>query len=220
MAGLATRFSFGWAALAVLASCAQASAVPAPDTDAPEPRTAPRIEVRLPADYAEALRRWQGAEDVNAWIGARFEYDADRAITLSETQRAQAGRIRIHEPGEFFANPTGVCVDLARFAVETLRTVAPASRPSYVMIEFDPVAISGNLLRRHWLVRFERDGRFYFFADSRRPGHLAGPYATVEQFVEQYAQYRGRRIVNHRSLDSHERKLRQQAPKERGATPL
>lgn len=213
MAGVAARFGLGVAALALLAACAWASASPATDPDAPEPRAAPVAAVNLPADYAEALRSWRDVEELNAWIGARFEYDTRRAIELSETQRAGSDRIEVHPPAAFFSNPTGVCVDLARFAVETLRSIAPASRPRYLMIEFDPVTISGNVLRRHWLVVFERENRFYFAADSKRPGHLAGPYATVGQFIDEYAQYRGRRIVAYRSLESHERKLRQQAPK-------
>jgi hypothetical protein len=211
VAGVATRSAL--VALAVLASCAQASALPGPDTDAPERRPALAAAVDLPADYAEALRRWQSAEELNAWIGAVFEYDSGRAIELSETQRAASGRIEVHPPAAFFASPTGICVDLARFAVETLRSIAPASRPKYLMIEFDPVTISGNVLRRHWLVVFEREKRFYFLADSRRPGYLAGPYATIEQFVDEYAQYRGRRIAAWRSLDSYERTPRRQAPK-------
>jgi ABC-type amino acid transport substrate-binding protein len=200
-------------AAALLASCAPAPMMADPASDAPESRRTLVTGAELPSSYPEALRRWQGAEDVNTWIGARFEYDFARAIRLSESQRAQAGRVPIHPPEQFFAEPTGICVDLARFAVETLRAVAPSSRPSYLMIEFDPVVISGNLLRRHWLVMFERDGKYYFFADSKRPGYLAGPYATVQQFIDQYSLYRGRRIVAYRSLDSYERKLRKQAPR-------
>jgi hypothetical protein len=184
-----------------------------PASDAPESRPSATAAVGLPKSYAEALGRWRGPEDVNAWIGARFEYDYERAARLSETQRDRVASVKIHEPDAFFAKPTGVCVDLARFAVETLRDVAPLSKPAYLMIEFDPVVISGNMLRRHWLAMFERGDEFYFFADSKRPGHVAGPYATVQQFIDEYAKYRGRGIVSYRSLDSHERKLKQRAPK-------
>jgi hypothetical protein len=44
------------------------------------------------------------------------------------------------------------------------------------MIEFDPVSLAGNTLRRHWIASYERNGMRYFFADSKRPGHIAGPY--------------------------------------------
>jgi hypothetical protein len=44
----------------------------------------------------DALAAWHSAEDVNAWIGARFEYDTARAMRLSETQRQASGRLPIH----------------------------------------------------------------------------------------------------------------------------
>ena len=171
------------------------------------------VAVNLPASYSDALGRWQSADEVNAWIGARFEYDFERAAKLSESQRAQVDRVQVYKPEAFFAEPSGVCVDLARFALETLRVVAPASNPTYLMIEFDPVVISGNTLRRHWLVMFEREGKLYFFADSKRPGYVAGPYATAQEFIDHYARYRGRRIVTYRNLDSYERKSKRLAPK-------
>jgi hypothetical protein len=169
--------------------------------------------VDLPASYAEALGTWRSPIEVNAWIGARFEYDQERAVKLSESQRALGPGVKIHQPGAFFDRPAGVCVDLARFAVETLRAVAPAANATYLMIEFDPVMISGNTLRRHWLVMFERGGQLYFFADSKRPGHIAGPYGTIAEFIDHYSQYRQRRIVSYRALQSYERRLKQPAPK-------
>ena len=66
--------------------------------------------------YAASLQLWRSAEDVNDWIGARFEYDTERALRLSETQRANAGPLPIPPPEAFFAAPKGVCVDLSRFA--------------------------------------------------------------------------------------------------------
>ena len=74
----------------------------------------------------------------------------------------------IYNPSEFFDTKTGVCVDLARFGVETLRRIDPSSDPQYLMIEFEPIYLKGNMLRLHWLVRFKRDGKIYFFADSKR----------------------------------------------------
>ena len=190
------------------APLADAASTANPDSDAPEPGRIPMALADAPASYAEALQRWKGAAEVNTWIGARFEYDLQRAMQLSETQRSRSGRMPIHAPAAFFANPRGVCVDLARFAVETLRAVDPASRPGYVMIEFNPVAIRGNTLRRHWVASFQRDGQTWFFADSKRPGHMAGPYADTEAFMAGYAQYRGREIVAFKEIDSYERKLR------------
>lgn len=204
--------------LCVAASNALAVAKADPLSDAPEgdriAATAPLVDA---ASYEEALRRWRNAQQINAWIGVRFAYDPARALLLSETQRQKNGRLPIVAPAEFFARPTGVCVDLARFAVETLRAVDPGAKASYLMIEFDPVTIAGNTLRRHWLVSYESEGRHYFFADSKRPGFVAGPYASTREFIDEYAAYRRRRIAAFQERDSFERHLRAAAPQRQRA---
>jgi hypothetical protein len=199
-----------------LACCiCTAAAQPAdPLSDAPEQRSLPAESLVEAANYDEALARWRDADDVNAWIGARFQYDMQRALRLSETQRERGGRLPVHAPQAFFAQPNGVCVDLARFAVETLRRIDPESKPAYLMIEFDPVTIQGQVLRRHWVARFERAGQLYFFADSKRPGHLAGPYADTAAYIRDYAAYRGRGIVAFREMQSTDRQRRTLASKQ------
>lgn len=201
-------------ALFAIASIAAHGAMP----DAPVPQAAAREPGSgadhaggAPASYREALAAWRSAEDVNAWIGRHFRYDGPRALKLSESWRQRNPSLPIHAPEVFFADPHGVCVDLARFAVETLRTIDPASKPAYLMIEFDAAMVEGETLRRHWIATFERDGRRHFFADSRRPGHLAGPYPSTEAFVADYAAFRGRRVVAYREADDYARRARAMA---------
>ena len=191
-----------------LSACASDPRSVDPAADAPEARSRPALMAGLPASYSEALGKWRSPSEVNAWIGSRFEYDLNRAMRLSENQREMGPRILIHEPKDFFDRPTGVCVDLARFAVETLRAAVPLSKATYLMIEFDPAVIAGNTLRRHWVVQYEADGKLYYFADSKRPGHVDGPYATVQEYIDRYAQYRQRKIVSYRTMESYERKLK------------
>jgi len=186
-----------------------------PDSDAPEqPAAMVQGAAGGPASYAQALRTWQRPEDINAWLGARFEYDLARALRLSESQRARSGTLPIIEPRAFFESPHGVCVDVARFAVESLRAIDPQARAAYLMIEFNPATLSGQTLRRHWVATFERDGALYVFADSKRPGHLAGPYADAQAFAADYARYRGREIVAVRQRASYERQRRQLATRQ------
>jgi hypothetical protein len=78
----------------------------------------------------------------------------------------------------------------------------------YLMIEFEPVKVRGETLRLHWLATFRRDGRVYFAGDSKRPGYVAGPYDSVQAFVDEYAGYRQRKIVAFRETDSFERRQR------------
>jgi putative ABC transport system substrate-binding protein len=163
--------------------------------------------------YDDAVQRWKTADDVHAWIAANFSYDMPRTMRLSETQRARNGGAAIYEPAELFDLKRGVCVDLARFAVETLRRIDPRSDARYLMIEFDPVEVGGNTLRLHWLVTFTRDGRRYYFADSNRPGTVAGPYDETRQFIDAYARDRGRTIVAFRELESYEKRRRARATK-------
>ena len=183
------------------------------DSDAPDPHATRAQATEVPDSYAAALRLWREPEQVNAWMGLRFEYDSVRALALSETQRSRGPNLAIHEAPDFYENPKGVCVDLSRFAVETLRTIAPDLKAGYLMIEFDPTTIRGNILRRHWVASFSRGGALYFFADSRRPGHIAGPYKTVSQYLSEYARYRGRRIVSYRELESFSRRIKQRSSK-------
>jgi hypothetical protein len=195
------------AALAfALCLCAPCSYAADPLSEAPEDRQRPNHEVPGFPSYAQALQSWRTPEDLNAWIGAKFEYDGARSMLLSETQRAQKPGPAIYPPAEFFAAPKGICVDLSRFAVETLRAVAPELKVRYVMIEFDPVALRGNTLRRHWVATFEHGGQRYFFADSKRPGHIAGPYASTQAYLDEYAKYRGREIVAFRELETYLRR--------------
>ncbi len=209
------KIEFGRAAPAIVAALAVAlcacTSLPEradPRSDAPEHRAVSATAVSFPASYGQALRSWHAPDDVNAWIGSRFVYDTDRAMRLSETQRARGPSPAILAPEDFYAAPHGICVDLSRFAVETLRAVAPDLKPAYVMIEFDPVSLGGNTLRRHWVASFERGGQRYFFADSKRPGHIAGPYGSTREYLEDYAAYRGRAIVAFRELDTFMRRAK------------
>jgi hypothetical protein len=210
------RIVLAVAAAIALAGSSALSTTADPVSDAPEARIADGGRFTQASSYEDTLKLWRSAEDINAWINARFEYDPARAIQLSETQRQKNGRMPILAPEVFFAAPRGVCVDLSRFAIETLRAIDPETHPAYVMIEFDPVSIAGNTLRRHWVASFVRDGQHYYFADSKRPGHVAGPYGSTQEFVDEYAKYRGRRVVSFREVDSYERRARTMAPKKPG----
>jgi hypothetical protein len=168
-----------------------------------------------PVKYEEALTRWSSIEDINAWIGAHFEYDLDRAMQLSENQRAGGHQTAIYTPDQLFSAPRGTCVDLSRFAFETASRVVPELEKHYLMIEFEPLEIRGNTMRRHWFITFERAGKLYGFADSNRPGIITGPYGSLDELVRDYEQYRNRKIVDAQQRDSFEKRkkrLRQRAP--------
>lgn len=194
---------------AVVCGCVSASS--ATNSDEPAYGGDSSVAFKAAESHERAMQIWRTPEDVNAWIAANFSYDRSRAIRLSETQRSKQAPLAIYAPSEFFDGKSGVCVDLARFAVETLKRVDPDSDPKYLMIEFDPLQIQGNTLRLHWLVSFKRAGKTYFFADSKRPGHIAGPYDDTQAFIDDYQRYRGRTIVAFRELPSYQKQRRERA---------
>jgi hypothetical protein len=155
--------------------------------------------------YARALREWRTPDELGDWAAQHFRFDAERALQLSATNRQVAPPPSIAEPAAFFESPSGVCVDLARFAVETLRQVDAQLLARYLMIEFEPVTVDGHTLRLHWIATFRRAGSLYVFADSERPGHIAGPYATAQAFIDDYAAWRGRPVVRFLELESLQR---------------
>jgi hypothetical protein len=202
-----------WFALCFMAGYVNVLHSAVSPSDAPEyPRDA-TAAFKAAGSYEHALHIWKTPEDINEWIAANFSYDMARALRLSETQKAQHERLSIYHPAAFFDTKTGVCVDLARFGVETLRRIDPSSAPQYLMIEFEPIQLQGHILRLHWLVSFKRDGKTYFFADSKRPGHIAGPYNNTREFIHAYEQYRGRKIVAFRELASYQKQRQTQALK-------
>lgn len=200
-----------------LAVGAQAPERANPASDAPEGPRAAAPAGGFPPTYADALARWRTPGDIDRWIGASFRYDAARARRLSESERARSGTPAILAPAAFYADPVGVCVDLARFGVETLAAVDPSARARYLMIEFDPAQVGGEVLRRHWVATRRQDGAILVYADSKRPGHVAGPYASIDDFVRDYAAYRGRRIVSVQERESYARTTRAAAPRKERA---
>jgi hypothetical protein len=89
-------------AAALLGACAALPERADPLSDAPEARSQSAAGFVAPPSYSAALQTWRRAEDVNAWIGARFEYDRARALQLSETQRNQGSRLPIHPAAAFY----------------------------------------------------------------------------------------------------------------------
>nr|MCU0564159.1 hypothetical protein [Desulfobacterales bacterium] len=148
----------------LLCGCVAAVPGPASWSDAPDPLPAAVARAAGPASYAEALGAWKTAEEIAAWVGPRFAYDTGRALQLSETERGNGVAPAILAPADLFERPTGTCLDLARFGVETLQRIDPESRPRYLMVEFEPLQLQGRTLRRHWLASFRRGGSAYVFA--------------------------------------------------------
>ena len=155
-------------AIALFAGFAGAQALP----DAPEAAQPCRGAA---GQCAEEL--WRGARGLERSRGHRALRRCDVRLRSLARARARRARGRAHAfdprsiaPEALYAKPEGVCIDLARFGVETLNRLDASFAARYLMLEFEPVVIDGRTLRRHWVASFRRDGKLWFFADSRRPG--------------------------------------------------
>lgn len=155
--------------------------------------------------YQEALVSWDHVDSVNHWIGKHFGYDMSRALKLGEgsDQRSQTP---ILTPEEFYENPNGVCLDLSRFAVETLRQISQDYDANYLMIEFEPLEIKGAVLRKHWITVYkDANDLFNFTADSKFPGRKYEGYKDVDLFIKEYELLRERKITNYKVVPSYKK---------------
>lgn len=144
--------------------------------------------------YDDALASWTTPEDIMCWARDEFRYDLERALDLAEDSPIRADA-EIYTPRETFDARSGTCVDLCRFAVDTLRAIDPATPVNYLMIEFEPVRIADRTLRRHWLAVYEHPLGLVGFADTKYPGELGEPHRSLAALVADYEVRRERRVL-------------------------
>lgn len=167
----------------------------------------------LSSTYEEQVESWNTPEDISRWMGKSFSYDRPRALLLSETQRSKKEKTAIYTPSELYLKRSGVCIDLTRFAVETAKKIDSGLEAKYLMIEFEPIEVDGNILRLHWIATYTKNGKFYFYGDSKRPEFIAGPYESTDQFLKEYEKFRGRKVISHKVLDSFEKSKKRRTTK-------
>ncbi|MFN8344248.1 MAG: transglutaminase-like domain-containing protein [Spirosomataceae bacterium] len=174
-------------------------------SDAPEVTAPPTSQKEAPADYTSALHRWKTIAEINQWIKEHFCYEPERAKKLAENS-PERETTDIYTPEEFYQLKKGVCLDLSRFAVETANRIDSSKHIQYLMIEFEPLILDGSILKKHWVAIYRESAGFYIFADSKRPGHVSGPYGSPEAFIIDYQTFRGRKIVDWKVLLSYQKK--------------
>jgi hypothetical protein len=182
-------------------------------TDAPATRTGNDGDnTDSNISYAQAIQNWKTVEEVNTWIADNFQYDMQRARRLAGGQGRQ--RVSVYDPAEVFRHKKGVCVDLARYACETLETINPDLSPRYLMIEFEPLQIGNSTFIRHWLIVYLKENQYFVLADTKRPGHISGPYSHLADFIAEYQSFRKRIIVSYKLTDTYKKKRKQKRKKQ------
>lgn len=158
--------------------------------------------------YTMALLRWKNVHDVNNWISANFRYSMPRAKQLASNSTSRE-QVAIYTPAELYVQKTGVCIDLSRFTVETLKTIDSSLHAQYLLIEFEPVVIDDSILKNHWLTIYQTPEGYFMMADSKKPGYIAGPYTQPADFIAEYEVFRNRKIVSWKVLPSYQKKKKQ-----------
>jgi hypothetical protein len=161
--------------------------------------------------YEQALCSWKDMNDINDWIRGNFRYDSSRAMSMASNRIE--GRLAVYTPQETSLKKEGVCIDLARFTVETAKAIRPDLQVNYLLIEFVPITIENNIFKQHWLVSYRESRELFVFADTKRPGVIVGPYESIDEYIADYQKYRSREIVSYKMLDSFQKQMKQKAKK-------
>ena len=164
--------------------------------------------------YDNALLQWETISDVNIWMKNNFHYDFERANELSENSSTRE-KTNIYTPLELYQTKKGVCIDLSRFAVETINILDTSIHIQYLMIEFEPIIINGGIIRKHWMAVYQDSLGYYLLADSKRPGYIAGPYKNVDKFIDNYQIFRERKIVSWKILSSYKKTRKKKTIKQK-----
>ncbi len=158
-------------------------------------------------DYHNTIKNWHSIEDVHQWIASNFSYDLDRAMLLANNKKTKTN-LAIYNPEEFWKTKKGICVDVSRFAYESLKMIDSSAQVNYLKIEFEALNYNGSQFINHWLVSLKKPEGYYFFADSKRPKKLDGPYLQVKSFINKYEAFRQRKIKSYSLLDSYKKRLK------------
>jgi hypothetical protein len=142
---------------------------------------------------------------VNNWIKNNFRYSIERAKQLAENSSTR-GKTPIYSPVELYQIKEGVCIDISRFAVETINIIDTSKHVQFLMIEFEPIIIDSSILKKHWIAIYQDSSGYYLLADSKRPGHIAGPYKNVDDFIAEYQIFRDRKIISWKILPGYEKR--------------
>lgn len=163
--------------------------------------------------YTTAIQQWKTVSDVRNWIQNNFRYSMERAKQLAENS-SEREKIGIYSPDQLYQAKKGVCIDLSRFAVETINTIDTSKHVQYLVIEFEPIIIDSSVLKKHWMAVYQDSSGYYFLADSKRPGYIAGPHKNIDDFIFEYQTFRDRKIVSWKVLLSYGKKRKKMQQKQ------
>lgn len=140
--------------------------------------------------YTETASQWKSYKDVAKWMSNHFSYDTAR---ITEISYPSASPLSPRTPEETFELKSGICLDAAEFAEETLNRIEPLyeARKVYLDAQHGP---------DHWVCSFRMDGKLYIM-DYGHPHRewvgVYGPYNSLDEYIKVYEMHILRRHKGH-----------------------
>ena len=142
----------------------------------PQPPSPPETALAKPfpgKSYSEAVSRWRSYQDLVEWLNKDFSLDRERLKKFE-------GRLPPpRSPEETFSLKSGIYIDVATFAKETLNRMDPAYQARIVVLLIRPNRAN------HYVCSFLKDGML-FIIDYGTPYQpltgIHGPFLSLEEF--------------------------------------
>jgi hypothetical protein len=150
--------------------------MPSP-TEFPRERPPSRVEPLPSKTYAETVSQWKSYQDLAKWFEKEFILDVERFKRFEQTLPPP------RSSEETFRLKSGIYIDAATFARETLNRIDPSYKAQIVIIIFRPYGYN------HYVCSFKKDGRILIM-DYGTP-HAAmsgvhGPFNSLEEYRKFY----------------------------------
>ncbi|HMK52508.1 MAG TPA: transglutaminase-like domain-containing protein [Thermodesulfobacteriota bacterium] len=127
--------------------------------------------------YTEKVSKWKSYEKLVKWMEKDFSVDMERFKKFEGTLPVPRA------PYETFQRKSGIYIDAAIFAEETLNRINPSYKARVVVLVTRPSGLN------HYVCSFKKEGKI-FIMDYGTPYKevtgLRGPYASLEGYKKFY----------------------------------
>jgi hypothetical protein len=127
--------------------------------------------------YTEKVSQWKSYENLVRWMEKDFSVDMERFKKFGGTLPVP------RSPQETFQLKSGIYIDAAIFAEETLNRIDPSYKARVVVLVTRPSGLN------HYVCSFEKEGKI-FIMDYGTPYKevtgLRGPYTSLEGYKKFY----------------------------------
>ena len=123
--------------------------------------------------YDETVSQWKSYQDLVRWMAKDFSFDPDRFKKFEGTLPPP------RSTKETFQLKTGIYIDAALFAKETLNRINPSYKAQIAVILMRPYGAN------HYVCSFKKDGKLFIMDYGTPYGAmtgLQGPYDSLEEY--------------------------------------